>query len=285
MVVFVKTAALAKFAGDLRRAGGRQGALQNCVIAFAVIVILALGPASDGVAQTPLKLGVNDSWPPYSFQDSEHRPTGVFIDIIDQALGKRMGIPVELVSVPWARVQAYVRDRKVDGMITVPTRQRLEFLAASKNVFAISLNVYVSSASPYYAALGEVVDLQGLAPFAGCEINGNQSAIERYGQLNFNNLTLVTTYRQCFQMLVGHRVDFVVVPEALASRLIADLDRDTQFVRTPFQIAANHYLLLHKQSPHVKALPEFNLAIRKMREEGVLEAIATKYGVKSAGQK
>ena len=197
---------------------------------------------------------------------------------------RRLGLPLELVSLPWARVQAYVRDRKVDGLITVPIRERLQYLAASKNVFSLLLSVYINGDSPYYAALGEVTNLQALAPFEGCEIYGNNSAIERYQRFRFDKIQLVTKYRQCFQMLLANRVDFVITPSALVAGLIKDMDKGAALRKQPFKIPANHYLMIHKKSPYMDVLPKFNRVIREMRQEGVIGSIVKKHGMTYNGQ-
>lgn len=247
------------------------------IIAF---IILSLGHARVGTSQPRLRLAFNHYWPPYSAQDEHQRPAGIFFDILNEALNQRMRIPFEAVSLPWARVQSYIRGRKVDGLITVPTRERLRYLVASKNVFSISLHVYVNSVSPNYTAFADVTDVAGLSPFQACEINGNQSAIERYQRFQLEKVKLVAKYTQCFKMLSHQRVDFVVVPRALARKLIVDLDMPASIVEVPLQISANHHLLLHKQSPYVDVLPELNRVIQKMREEGVIEEIVARHRVR-----
>jgi polar amino acid transport system substrate-binding protein len=265
--------------GCLRLLSGIQLATLRRALAV-VVIALACGHAGASAAQTPLRLAFNHNWPPYSAQDDQDRPSGIFFDIVDEAFNRRMGIPLKAIGLPWARAQAYVLDGEVDGLITVPTGERLEYLVASDSVFTIFLNVYVDRASPNHAALAEVRDVAGLAPFEACEIYGNQSAIARYRRLHIDNVRFVSTYQQCFQMLSRQRTDFVVVPPALAARQIVELGLAASIVELPLKIPANHHLLLRKDSPYADALPEFNRVIRTMREEGIIEAIAARHGVK-----
>jgi polar amino acid transport system substrate-binding protein len=248
--------------------------------ALKVACIILISFVGMGASKPMLELGCNHYWPPYSYVDDQNRPAGIFFDILKEALNQRMGIPVKAISLPWGRVQTYVRERKVDGMITVTTQERLKYLVASENVFSISLNIYVNKSSPNYSKLADITDISGLAPFEVCEINGNQSAIERYQRFQIEKVKLITKYTQCFQMLERQRVDFVVVPPALGNKLITDLGMADSIAEILLRIPANHNLLIHKQSPYVDALPEFNRVIQKMREEGFIEKIATKHGAK-----
>jgi hypothetical protein len=83
-------------------------------------------------------------------------------------------------------------------------------------------------------------------------------------------------------MLERQRVDFIVAPPDLGKKLITDLGMVDSMAEIPLHISANHHLLIHKQSPYVDTLPEFNRVIQKMREEGLIEKIATEHGAKFA---
>jgi polar amino acid transport system substrate-binding protein len=241
----------------------------------AAVIVPVYGFANVGAAQSPLRLVFNHNWPPYSAQDEQGRASGTFFDIVDEEFNRRMGIPLEANSLP--RAQAHVRDGEVDGLVTVPTGERLQYLVASESVFTIVLNVYVARTSPNYSALAEIRDVADLVPFEVCEIFGNQLAIERYRRLHIEKVTFVSTYPQCFRMLSHHRTDFVIVPPASAAKLIAALDMAASIVEVPLRTPADHHVLLRKDLPYAGALPEFNRVIRAMREDGIIDAIATRY--------
>jgi len=226
-----------------------------------------------------LRLVFNHHWPPYSMEDEQHRPKGFFFDILEEAISTRMGIPINAVSLPWARAQAEVLNGFADGLITVPTKKRLEYLEASENVYGISLNVYVNGKAAPLNLLSEGANQQSLSPFHACEINGNQSAIERYQRLKVENVTLVTTHQQCLRMLVRGRVDFVALPPGFEIQQILPINMLASLVEIPLKIPADHHMLIRKDSPYAKILPEFNQVIRKMHRDGVIKDIASRYGL------
>src|SRR6478736_4759211 len=97
---------------------------------------LALGVSFGASAQTSLKVGANIGNVPWEFQDASGNNVGFEIDLVEE-IGKRNGMKVEIVNIPFQGLFAAVQSGQIDAAtssITI-TKKRLES---------------VSFAQPYY---------------------------------------------------------------------------------------------------------------------------------------
>ena len=112
---------------------GRQEKLRTFVkdVVTIVMVVMICGaaaggqqvPAASGSSSQPLTrpvggllfVGSQDS-EPFSFLNSEGRPSGFDVDVI-QAVGQRLGVPVAVQLLPLPEALAAARDGRADGII------------------------------------------------------------------------------------------------------------------------------------------------------------------------
>lgn len=90
----------------------------RCILQMALFTILIVVGATTVQGRDSIRLGTED-WPPYSFQDVESKVvTGLSTEVVSAVLGK-MGVTIEDNQIyPWARVQQFVYQGKVDGAYT-----------------------------------------------------------------------------------------------------------------------------------------------------------------------
>jgi len=81
--------------------------------------------------------------PPLIFRDSNGRPAGIFYEIMTEAF-HRMHVPLTAKVYPWARAQKRVKDGDADGMVTVMTKERKEFLKASDPILLAAEQIFVN---------------------------------------------------------------------------------------------------------------------------------------------
>lgn len=86
-------------------------------------MICVVAAASVAQGRDSLRLGTED-WPPYSFQDTESKAiTGFSTEVVAAVLGE-MGVAIaENTIYPWARVQQYVYQGKVDAAYTASVNE------------------------------------------------------------------------------------------------------------------------------------------------------------------
>jgi polar amino acid transport system substrate-binding protein len=61
-------------------------------------------------------VGLNEPYPPYTFTEGNHRPLGIFPEIIDEA-AKIVGIEMEYVYYPWARMTQQAEKGNIDAVM------------------------------------------------------------------------------------------------------------------------------------------------------------------------
>jgi len=93
--------------------------------AVVLVVICLLGATARATPRDALRIGTEADYPPYSFTDTEGRPTGFNVDL-SRALAKTMGRPVEVKIAPWCEIRAALSSGEIDaiaGMYYSPERE------------------------------------------------------------------------------------------------------------------------------------------------------------------
>lgn len=123
-------------------------ALRNSTWLFAAAAcVLWLGGGLSAAAETPpthttvapLLIGAEDNWAPFSSADNG-QPTGMAVDLV-RAIFEEAGIPIQLVSVPYARCMIETKAGRLAGCFdTLPDAQmRRDYLFHAKPLFSDTL--------------------------------------------------------------------------------------------------------------------------------------------------
>jgi hypothetical protein len=88
---------------------------------------LAAGLSSAASAQTTMKVGANVGNVPWEFQEASGKIVGFEIDLVEE-IGKRNGMKVEIVNVPFQGLFAAVQSGQIDAAVSsiTITKKRLE---------------------------------------------------------------------------------------------------------------------------------------------------------------
>uniref|UniRef100_A0A832EKA3 histidine kinase n=1 Tax=Desulfacinum infernum TaxID=35837 RepID=A0A832EKA3_9BACT len=99
-------------------------------------------PASQGAIPRPLRVVLDDNYPPYIFRDSEGRLRGILVD--QWALWeKHTGHPVELTATDWGKAQELFRQGRADVIDTIFfTPERAVLYSFSKPYAEIPVSVF-----------------------------------------------------------------------------------------------------------------------------------------------
>lgn len=101
-----------------------------------LITMMILSFSSTLTAQIPLKVGLSEDSPPFSFPDEKQEPKGIFpavLSLVDKYL-ENFSFTLDVL--PWSRAQLYVKDGDLDGFLTYPSESRRSYAVfTSKPLF------------------------------------------------------------------------------------------------------------------------------------------------------
>ncbi|MBX9754672.1 MAG: transporter substrate-binding domain-containing protein [Pseudomonadaceae bacterium] len=243
-------------------------------MAFLTVIVtlfgLAISPAI-GAEQTPLKLVYAD-YKPYSWE--EHgEVVGLEIDILNEALGKRMGLQLSHRVLPWARAQLEVELGHADAFVATLSEQRSEYADASAEALTNwEVALYFKRGDPRFAGITGVSDL---APFNIGSMIGN-AWVET--NLSGMSVSYARNMEQLPEMLMKGRID--VIPDSpLAMRRFLNEQRyKDKIVELPMpELNKPMFLYLGKNSKFRQRLGEFDTILLQMKKDGSLQRIHDRY--------
>lgn len=244
--------------------------LSRLAIALAVSI-----PAFPALAGEPLRLVYFQDYAPLSSGETE-KVHGALIDIMNEALAKRMKIPLAHAGYPWARAQRMVQTGEADAFVTVHTPERQVYTdASSEIVYHSEIRFYVSKQHP---ELKQMQTLGSLGQFHKYRFGSYIGAGWSRNSLKDYQVTYFpatdTMYRAASKQLVD------IAPEiaAQARPFVRQLGLGDELVELPQVFDQLDYrLCIRKSSPFAERLPEFDRTLRAMRADGTLATILAHY--------
>lgn len=216
---------------------------------------------------------------PFVVRKGDGEMAGFFHDIVTEALG-RMGHTALWRSYPWSRCQDNVRSGRSEAMITVPTDERLRYTATHDTPFYHkTLKVFTYADHP---KLGYIMRMKTLddVKAAGLSVityegNGwNDKHVRSRGIKVYETNQLKNVWR----MLAKKRGDIVIEWPGAAWPDIVTVGVTEDVVLTPVSIEAMPFhLLINKDSPQAKILPDFDRIIQEMKADGTIERLVNRY--------
>ncbi|RPI74663.1 MAG: hypothetical protein EHM45_17885, partial [Desulfobacteraceae bacterium] len=220
---------------------------------------------------------VFDPFPPLTFKENG-RARGIFIDICEEILKKRMGLGVDYEELDWDTCQARVRQGQSDGFFTTPTPERLSYLETHINTaYPFDWVIWTYADHPKLEQIKKIRTARDILSngFTVVTYPGNgwvEAHVEKAG-------VKVIYTKEEFKALARKKADLIIEEPLVGrekmkqsgvaeSKLMA-----TQVVlrSTPFQ------LLIGKNSSYADILPEFDRQIRQIKADGTLERIIAQY--------
>ena len=185
----------------------------RCVVGAAAVMLWTASAAADKLddikARGRLLVGVTQSSPPFSYRDGENGVVGYDVDLA-AAVAKRLGVPMEKISIINAeRIPSLQQDR-VDLVATGMTRAENR-----KRDIAFSL-AYLDS--PHKVMVRKDAGITTVAQMAGRKLALVRSAsvdAELKAAVPTLQIVLLDDYRACFEALRDKRVDGFLADEIL----------------------------------------------------------------------
>lgn len=244
-------------------------------ISFWAAVFLFISASAPALAQDTLRLVYSDGFAPYSWREN-HRMRGILVDVMNEALGRRMKVALSHQGFPWKRAQALVKNNLADAFVTVPTPARAGFTIISKEaVVSATYQMYVKAGNPRTPSLLQVKKASDLKPFSLGNYLGNGWARKSLAGMQVHWAGKIA---ESLRMLVKDRFDVFAGNSHVANYQIKKLGLTGRVIELPIVLDINTFnLCVRKNSVFVHLLDEFDQTIAQMRKEGVLTEIYARY--------
>jgi polar amino acid transport system substrate-binding protein len=232
-------------------------------------------------AAAPLRMQYFDSYVPMSFREGTQM-RGILVDILEEVLGKRLGLTVEHQGFPWRRAQGNVESGLGDGMCTLVTPERLEYAQASgEPVMFNPSRLFVYAGSPLLKALSDARTLDDVRKINPRVISYLGSSWAKTNLVGFNVDDGPSDFANAVKMLAAGRGDVMIEGLYTMQNAWKSLPNADSLRVMPHDIlTVTFYLLLGRKSPHVGVLPAFDKAMREFRKEAGYRQIFERYGVR-----
>lgn len=197
---------------------------------------------------------------------------GIFIDVMDELLVKRLGLSVEHEGFPWARAQQRVKEGLADALISVATEERRAYTVPTREwVTQGKLAMFVRADEPQRARLATI---KGIAELKGFNIGtylGNSWVKSKFADIEVN---YVVDRNSALKMLQAGRLQVVVdaANPTLAAIRAAGLENDIVEL-PPVLDVSEARLCIGKQSPLLAYVQDIDAALRKMKTDGSLQKL------------
>lgn len=215
-----------------------------------------------------LKVGVFEDFPPFSSVGSDMKLRGYDIEVAE-ALGKALGVKIELVSVTGQNRIPYLTGKRVDVLMSVGKSAEREKVIAFTNAYA-----------PYYIA---VIGPKAIKVTDKDELGGKTIAVNR-GTLEDTSLTEAApktadirrfdNYNAVLQAFLSGQTQLMVVGNDVGSQVLAK--RTDLAPEQKFQLLSSpDHLALNKGEPALaKALDD---AVAALLKDGTLDKLSVKW--------
>jgi len=248
-------------------------------IIYYIIITLVLMVGVIRADETKVFRWVDDSdYPPLIYRKPDGKPAGIFYQIMKEAF-QRMGIPLQVETYPWARAQKIIAEGKADGIITILTKPRKQFLVGSVPILRVSEHIFVNKNHPRVKEIMAIRSLKEIRPFRVVETIGSGWTEE---ELKGSEIIWVPTMDNAFKMLIKGRADIFIANGFVGAAFLQKKIKDKGAVSEGYKsIITNPYplrtisfrLFIRKDSPYVKILDDFNKIIQQMQMDGTIRHI------------
>ncbi len=226
--------------------------------------------------ERPLKF-IFDFDPPLTYMENG-KARGILTDIVVEIFSKRMGLDVDHEQETWSLCNKKVRKGLSDAFFTFPTDERLKFCDTHiRTGYTFEWTIFT------YAGHPRMDDIKKIRSFD--DIIKGDFTIGTYLDNGWAKMMLedkgvkVKYFKNEFKALAAKEMDFLVEDPQVGRHKIK-LYRITEgkLMEVPVVLQTDSYMLLiHKNSPYVHALPEFDRHLQEMKKDGTMEQILLRY--------
>lgn len=208
---------------------------------------------------------------------------GIEVEVV-QYIMDQLGIEVEHKFYPWSRVQQYVKQGKIDGMMTTPNGGRFQYSVFGKEVAMPNYwTVFVKKDNyQMIEKIKEFDSLEDMKPYDLVDFIGNGWSAAFMPKEKGYNITHVGSLSQLPRLVAGGRCDFLINSSNwiwwwAKKNNVADQLKE---IEVDLPMTEFHFtMMISRKSPWldegiIKAMDE---ELRKMKANGVWKEILRKY--------
>ncbi len=231
----------------------------------------------------PFTIAGDEDEPPYGYVTQKGEFEGVFVDIMREAC-RRMNIPLDHTPYPWVRAQHLSRTGEADAIITVPTDERKKHYVYTKNSLVdFEFVAFVRKDHPDLQKMRLYKKIDDFKTFKVLDYIGNG-----WGEQNLRNLNVDRggSHTQVILKLAGKRGDVFIFVKTTTLYLIKSMHAnpsnqglgiDSVIALPNILDRKGFHLLIAKNSPYVRLLPQFEAVLSDMHTDGTIKNILRKY--------
>lgn len=230
----------------------------------------------------PLRLVYGEYFPPFNWVDEHGVMRGILIDLFDEALQRRLRVPLTHEGFPWPRAQAMVQTGAADAICTVPTMERRAYaLASAEPVVSPTFTLFTRRNHPQLDRLRRVRTLADLHGFTVAHYRGSSWARQT---LSGVDVEWSNSLDKVLRMVAVGRADATIDSSEAIRYAINDLRLQDELMELPQVLESQSFhLCIRRDSPDVGLLARFDVVMRQMRVEGAVARAYRKFGVSAAG--
>jgi len=232
-------------------------------------------PASS--ADRPVFTLVYDAFGPFIWT-GEGGASGLYVDVLREALEERLEIPLRFEKQPWRRAQRAVEQGTADAMVTLSTPARLAYAKPSAVPLAkATLGVFTRAGHPRLEAMKTIDAVPDLAGYRLLTYLGDgwaEQALRGY-EVDFEARDFV----HVFNKLLFDRGDIFVQTVESTHYQLKRLGLENKVIQVPGVVLETlaFRLMIGDKSPYQKLLPEIDGAFREMIADGTMDSINRRY--------
>jgi len=242
---------------------------------FWIVSLLISGLSVNCFAAEPMKIVYFQDYPPLSWSQN-NKMRGILVDILNEALKKRMHIDLIHQGRLWDEAQLMVKNGQADAFVTVPTPERRSYTQISREtVITSKVKIFTGKNNPRIRDLAEVRTYSELKPFKLVDYRGNGRAATALKGLDVHWLA---TMDEIPEYLIQGKADAWTQNIFVAGFFLKQLGDKDKIIELPNVLAGESFnLCIEKNSPFVKVLALFDQTIKDMKKDGTLEKICQAY--------
>ena len=215
-----------------------------------------------------IKVGIFEDFPPFSSADTEMKPQGYDIDVIN-LLAKGLNVKAELIGITGQNRIPYLVEHKVNLLVSV-----------GKNAEREKVIDFTAAYAPYFIA---VMGPKDVAVTKAADLKGKSVAVNR-GTIDDTSLTEVapegtdikrfSDYNGVISAFLSGQVQLIAVGNDVGASVLAKNpsikpEQKFQLLNSPSNLAVN------KDQPKLKA--KIDEMVAAMKKDGSLDAISKKW--------
>lgn len=240
------------------------------VLACATFALLPVACKPSQDTSSPLRVGMDLSYPPFETIGPDGAPTGVSVEIA-QALGESLGRPVQIENIPFVGLIPSLQTGKIDLILSSMTRtaEREKSIAFSDPYLTIGLAMLVGKNSPVQNAAD--LDQPGRTVVVR---QGTTGQVWAQNQLRNARVVVLDKENPAVLEVIQGKADAFVYDQMSVWKNAARHPDSTRAILAPVQ-KENWAIGLRQGEEELRS--RVNEFLRHFRESGGFEALGNKY--------